>query len=368
MMYSVSLMFAKVSPFPVLGRFRIRAAADSTGRHAKAGGNQKTGVAEGNSLRSVEAQGAGIPNATPKQAAIAGEKPEITEKPRSRAKRVRTLSIVAIAMLAAGCGYLKWPFGELFARPAIASITQSESASSPSGVAALTPPPDQPLMEHLGKQINALSEEIEALKGDGTREDINAFLGDPSQTAINSAAQDDAGRVKEQPGAAARPESAAASTVAAQLEGIESLLAELNSRLVGLEEDLHKRAESTIAVFDTSQAALKPPADRASEGLTGLVQGRKPVRAEIAACDADGQAVIEPLGAMQMAAHEGADGRRWVRVIGPDWRRDLASGERLPVGSPGEARLWVDKAGVFGIVEFPGRRPCRLLLEENSAE
>lgn len=348
------------------------AAPDSASGHAVTEGNHQTVVAGGDSLRDVKQPGAGIPHEAPKpaakQAASVVEKAEIAEKPRSRVRWLRVVLIIATVMLAAGFGYWKWPFGELFAWPAIASITQAESATSPAGDTAPTPPPDQPPMEPLGERLNALIEEIEAFEGDGSREDINAFLGDPSQEAFNSAPQDGMSEVQDQPGGAGPGESAAVSIAAAQLEGIESLLTGLHDRLGRLEEEQRELAQSAKAVFETSRPAHKPPANAAAEEQTGLAQGSDPVRAGISQCGADGQAVIKPLGAMQLAAHEGADGRRWVRVIGSGWRRDLASGDRLPVGSPGEARLWVDEAGVFGVVDLPGRPPCRLLLKAKSAE
>ena len=145
------------------------------------------------------------------------------------------------------------------------------------------------------------------------------------------------------------------------LEESQSFLAALNDRPRPLKEEQQAALPSTTAA-GTEGANLNRPNDSGQEPF--LLAPGLPRRALIAACGSEGQAVIERLGELRMAAHEGADGHRWVRVIGPNWRRDLAAGDRLPIGSPGEARVWVDEEGVFGVVKLAGQTPCRVMWEK----
>ena len=148
-----------------------------------------------------------------------------------------------------------------------------------------------------------------------------------------------------------------------RLEGIESLLTRLNERLNLMEANQRELVQKSESSSAEAQLVKNTSVDVASDGQSGLQDATDPVRSEIAECSAKERAVVDSLGAMQMAVREGADGQRWIRILGRHWRRDLISGDLLPLGNPAEARLWVDGAGVFGVVSLPGDAPCRIEWE-----
>ena len=368
-------------------------AAYSPGRQAPANDVQRSGVQERDSVHAEMAPDAEIGAADSRpssaQAGRTGEQADNVEKPRRPRRWLRSVLIIAILAPAAGAGYWFWPYGDL--APALASFLsqQPEPATANSTEAVSAPTPDQPTLGVLGERLDVLSRDIEALDSDGTREDINAYLGDqssrdsdpagndgaesPDQPAAQSSAEPAA--LMPGPSASAPSEAGAPGKSNARLEEIESLLAGLTERLIFLEEGRREVAKSAQAPVDISTSVMLEPQDTATLAPTILPEIRatlpaesEPARASIAECGADERAVVEPLGALQVAAHEGADGRRWARVIGSRWRRDLDSGERLPVGNPGEARMWVDEVGVFGVVELPGRPPCRVLWDGNKKQ
>ena len=378
-------------------------AAHSSGKHAPANEVQLSGVQERDSVQVEMSPDAEIgipdPKSSSTQAGSSRKQTDTVGKPRRRRRWLRSVLIIAILAPAAGAGYWFWPFGDL--APALASFLsqQSEPATANSTEAESAPTPDQPALGVLGERLDVLSRDIEALDSDGTREDINAYLGDQSSRDSDPAANDGAESPQDQPAAQSSAElaalmpgpSASAPSEAgalgksnARLEEIESLLAGLTERLIFLEEGRREVAKSAQAPADISTSVMLEPQDTATLAATNLPEIRatfpeiqptlpmpaesEPARASIAECGADERAVVEPLGVLQVAAHEGADGRRWARVIGSRWRRDLDSGERLPVGNPGEARMWVDEVGVFGVVELPGRPPCRVLWDGNKKQ
>ena len=376
-------------------------AAYSPGRQAPANDVQLSGVQERDSVHAQMAPDAEIGAADSRpssaQAGRTGEQADNVEKPRRPRRRLRGVLITATLVAAAGVGYWQWPFGDL--APALASFfsQQPEPATANSTEAESAPTPDQPTLGVLGERLDVLSRDIEALDSDGTREDINAYLGDQSSRDSDPAGDDGAESPQDQPAAqsSAEPaalmpgpsasgpsEAGALGKANARLEEIESLLAGLTERLIFLEEERREVANSTQAPADISTSVMLEPQDTATLAATILPEihatlpeiqptlpaESEPARASIAECGADERAVVEPLGVLQVAAHEGADGRRWARVIGSRWRRDLDSGERLPVGNPGEARMWVDEVGVFGVVELPGRPPCRVLWDGNKRQ
>ncbi len=315
------------------------------------------------------------------QAGSSGEQADLAQEPRRRRRWPRNVLIAAILMAAAGAGYWFWPFGEL--APALAGVffQQPEPGTTNLTEAEWAPTPDQPPLGILGKRLDALSRDIAALESDGAPEDINAFLGDQALGNFHPATQPSAelASLPPEPADLSPGEAGATGVANARLEEIESLLAGLTERLIFLEEERREIPKSAPAPADISTPVMQEPEDAAALATTILPEVRatlpeiqpallaesEPARASIAECGADERAVVEPLGVLQVAAHEGADGRRWARVIGPRWRRDLVSGERLPIGNPGEARMWVDEVGVFGVVELPGRAPCRVLWEGN---
>lgn len=287
---------------------------------------------------------------------------ETAVQPQPRRSWLHLLATTAVIVLAGGTGYWLWPFdnlastlaGVLASAPETASVSAPETASvSPAESAPHPASADSPLGP-LGERLNALSEDLQAIRDDGTREDLDNFLGDGSLHVVPAATQELS--LSEQ-------ETGALAIVVQRMEGIESLVTGLDERLSFLEKnqrELEDRLESDSAEVPVE---TEKPADAAPEQSPGPLGGLDPVRSEIEECSSEGLSVIESLGPIQMAAHEGADGRRWTRVIGPHWRRDLASGDRLPVGNPGEARVWVDNVGVFGVVELPGGAPCRVEWE-----
>ena len=376
-------------------------AAYSSGKHGPANEVQLSGVRERDSVHAEMPPDSefGIPDPKPSgtQAGSRGKQTDTVGNPRRRRRWLWSVLVIAILAPAVGAGYWFWPFGNLV--PVLASFLsqQPEPATANSTEAESAPTPDQPTLGILGERLDALGRDIESLGNDGTREDINAYLGDQSSWDSDPAVQDGAEGPQDQ--TAAQPsaelaaltpelsafpprEAGAAGKANARLEEIESLLAGLTERLIFLEEERREMKKSAQAPSEISMPVMHDPEDATLPAPTILPEIRatlpeiqttlstesKPVRASIAECGADERAVVEPLGVLQVAAHEGADGRRWARVIGPRWRRDLSSGERLPVGNPGEARMWVDEVGVFGVVELPGRPPCRILWDGNKKQ
>ena len=376
-------------------------AAYSSGRHAPANEVQLSGVQERDSVHVEMPPGAeiGLPDPKPSgtQAVSSGKRTDTAGKPRRRRRWLRSVLTIAILAPAVGAGYWFWPFGNL--APVLASFLsqQPEPATANSTEAESAPTPDQPTLGILGERLDALSRDIESLGSDGTREDINAYLGDQSSRDSDPPAQDGAEGPQDPPAtqpsaelAALTPElsafppreAGAAGKANARLEEVESLLAGLTERLIFLEGERREMTKSAQAPAGASTPVMPEPEYAATLAPTILPEiaatlpaiqpvlpaESEPARASIAECGADERAVVETLGVLQVAAHEGADGRRWARVIGSRWRRDLDSGERLPVGNPGEARMWVDEVGVFGVVELPGRPPCRVLWDGNKTQ
>ena len=306
------------------------------------------------------------------QTSDAVETPQAAARPRPRRRWLVGVLITAILACAGSLGYSQWPFGNPVSAMASFVTSESEIAATSAEVPTAQPlpatqsfpaaqslPGDPPLEilngqpNPLGEQPNALGESLQAFEQNGTGDVIGASAGDgsdPFDVAVVQLLdyyQQDA---------------AFLAMAVEQLEGIESLLTGLSERLDLLEEN---QRELEVAARTDSGSPKSPPAmntsvDVVAEKPPELIAARDPLRAEIGKCGAEGRSVIESLGRMQMAAHEGADGRRWIRILGPHWRRDLTSGDRLPVGSPGEARVWVDGEGVFGVVSLPGRAPCRV--------
>ena len=138
-------------------------------------------------------------------------------------------------------------------------------------------------------------------------------------------------------------------------------LGDIGLRIILLEE----WREKASAVPRPKLGASSSDVDR-SRNLSG------PLRSRIGPCGEEGRAVASRLGAVRVAAFEGADGVRWARFISAGgtgrkgWRRDIRSGGRLPVGHSGDLRVWVDEAGVYGVVEIPDSSPCLILWGKSS--
>ena len=308
-----------------------------------------------------------------RQTADALDTPQAAARPRPRRRWLVGVLITAILACAGSLGYAQWPFGNPV--PALISFVTSKSEiatasaevpaaqslpSSPQSLPAAQSLPGDPSTEIfngqpnlIDEQPNALGENLQAFQQNGTGDVIGAFPSDGSAPFDVMAAQ--LLEYYEQ-------DTEVLAMAVEQMEGLESLLMGLHERLDHLEKN---QRELEDAARTDSGSPKSPPAmdnsvDVVAEKPSELIAARVPLRADIGKCGAEGRSVIESLGRMQMAAHEGADGRRWIRILGPHWRRDLTSGDRLPVGSPGEARVWVDGAGVFGVVSLPGRAPCRV--------
>ena len=220
------------------------------------------------------------------------------------------------------------------------------SSDSLEGDTARSEVPASILLEELSKKLGAMSAEIEALRDSR------------GPTEISEYREIFAGLIAEQESKERVDETSVGSEVGLtnrELEEFRSLVANLDKRLLGLEQ-------TGNAPGDTANGEQPSRADRGSgEGTDSqavTASAGVPDRLQIPSCGPEGWAVVNRLGALRLAAHESDQGERWVRVIGANWRGDLADGARIPVGIPGEARVWVDEAGVFGVVTIDGHQGC----------
>lgn len=279
------------------------------------------------------------------------------DRPRPGRKWLVGVLIAAILAFGGSLGFWLWPFGDLAS--ALASVLPSNSeiaAATPEVPAPAEMPAPQSLPVHsplddLAQQPNVSDENFQVLQQNETHGDIGVSSSDETPAVDVTSVQS----VPEN-----QQDAAPLAIAVERLEGIESLLAGLNDRLGLLEQSQRELVDRAESESSNPELVNETPVDAASQRQTALNDARNPVRAEIEKCNAEGKSLIESLVPMQMAAHEGADGRRWIRVLAPNWRRDLTSGDRLPLRGPGELRVWVDGAGVFGVVNLPGSAPCRM--------
>ena len=264
--------------------------------------------------------------------------------------------LVLTALVFAGVGWGQWPHrGSVPLSPTLPARS-NEPLGSQFGAGAQPQLFDWESMEDFREKLGATSKKIDALKNLAPIEELTAFRVDFPRLISEKDSQE---------GAEGLESGLTAGAGTAQLEENASFLAAVNDPPIRLEKERPAAAGSSKRAAGASEAS--PIRVSGSEDQPPLLAPSSPKRALIAACESEGNAVIARLGALRMAAHEGADGRRWIRVIGPNWRRDLAAGGRLPLGNPGEARVWVDEEGVFGVVKVAGQAPCRVMWDSRGS-
>ena len=273
---------------------------------------------------------------------------------RERVRIFRLVGVVGLSIAAiglAGLVGLKWTPPQSAspqsapAPPAPGPLPVA-SSDSLEGDTARSEVPASILLEELSKKLGAMSAEIEALRDSRGPKEISEYR------------EIFAGLIAEQESKERVEETSVGSEVGLmnpELEEFRSLLANLDKRLLSLEQTRN-------APGDTANGEQPSRADRGggagmdSQAVTA--PAGVPDRLQIPLCGPEGWAAVNRLGTLRLAAHESDQGERWVRVIGANWRGDLSNGARIPVGIAGEARVWVDEAGVFGVVAFDGQQGC----------
>ena len=250
--------------------------------------------------------------------------------------------------LVAVLGYWQLPFRSPASETRVAVASSPAPASPvealPSYSPAATLAPETVEQEPAG----ALQERVERIAGDLDELNRNGGLLGPR------------GGVPAVEGMPVGPAPSGSGISPAQWEEVQGILERMEQRMAFIEQEQRNLADAAKAAFEMPRPVLEPTAPLGSEEKPRAA----PLRARLADCEGDALVFVRQLGVVRMAAREGVDGRRWVRILADAWRSDVAAGDRLPVGGPGEARVWVDQAGVFGVVEMPGHGPCRVTWDD----
>ena len=252
--------------------------------------------------------------------------------------------------LIAALGYWQWPYRSPASDTTVAVTPAPAPALPPAGSVAPSFPPAATLAPQPEAQAppTSLEQRVERIAGDLDTLNRGGGLLGPGGGAP----------VMEETAVGSTPSDSGIS--AAQWEEVRATLERMEQRMALIEQEQRALTDAAKTVFETPRPVLD------WSGAPGSAEKPRaaPLRARLADCKDDALAFVEQLGPVRMAAHEGVDGRRWVRILSEAWRSDVASGDRLPVGGPGEARVWVDQAGVFGVVEMPGHGPCRVTWDD----
>ena len=277
--------------------------------------------------------------------------------PSRRPRLIWSVPLALVAILLGGLGFWFSYSGE--SRPVFNTSDAAVILASEIAYPAPTRTSDEPPNEDIGDRLQALSEDIEELKSQSQRviADISLFREISSALPAQSELQQGAEKPKA---------TIDAGTAHPGLDRFRSDLAGLDKRLTRLEQrgaavfaGAGEAADAIVALSDRDSGMSRPPT--AAEAVPSN-------RASLPVCGPEGRAVIQQMGELRMAAHEGENGQRWVRIIGEDWRGDLVEGERLPFVSAGAARVWIDEQGVFWVIELGGHQSCRLALVGSGSE
>ena len=134
---------------------------------------------------------------------------------------------------------------------------------------------------------------------------------------------------------------------------------------------LSARVVEMETAVERNSAMLAPQAGAGAQASATRFEGVRaqgPGRGSLQRCEDGGGAVLAALGQISVGAYQGADGTQWLRVVasGGRWRRSIRAGELLPSnpGSESLARVWIDEAGPYVVIEEPETPACFVDLAE----